>query len=92
MEAKDGGGDSAREEGVSKMRIPEEAQLAGQPPTSAQSPLEPDGTFLNFPPAPQKRPGDEPPLKGTGGGDQLPSRLGGDKAPLCPGPCSPLGL
>lgn len=66
MEAKDGGGDSAREEGVSKMRILEEAQLAGQPPTSAHSPLEPDGSFLNFPPAPQKRPGDEPPLRGTG--------------------------
>ena len=89
---KDGGGGSAREEGVSKMRIPEEVQLARQPPASAHLPLEPDGSFLNFPPALQKRPGDAPLLRGMGGGDQLPSRLGGDKAPLCPGPCSPLGL
>lgn len=75
VEAKDGGGDSAREEGVSKMRIPEEVQLAGQPPTSAHSPLEPDGSFPNLPPAPQKRPGDEPPLRGTRG-EEISSPLG----------------
>ena len=73
MDAKDGGG---REEGVSKMRILEEVQLAGQPPASAHSPLEPGGSFLNFPPALQKRPGDEPLLRGTGGKRSAPLAAG----------------
>lgn len=76
VEAKDGGGDSAREEGVSKMRIPEEVQLAGQLPASAHSPLEPDGSFPSFPPAPQKRPGDEPPLRGIRGRRSAPLMAG----------------
>ena len=76
VEAKDGGGDSAREERVSKMRILEEVQLAGQLPASAHSPLEPDGSFPNFPPAPQKRPGGEPPLRGIRGRRSAPLMAG----------------